>query len=65
MARIEHINGDLTQDPNVAVDILHAGPATDAEETASWVQNLLRRIHREVGEKSLQLSLPIVEPLFS
>ncbi|KAF5324389.1 hypothetical protein D9619_011373 [Psilocybe cf. subviscida] len=46
MARIEQLHG-ATQDPGIAVDDLRPESASDADEIASWVQNLLHHIHGE------------------
>lgn len=48
MAQIEHLNGDVSQDPNVVVDTLRPESASEAQATALWIQNILQRIHEEV-----------------
>jgi hypothetical protein len=48
MAQIELLHGDIAQDPNVVVDALRPESASDTEEIALWVQNLLQGIHSEV-----------------
>lgn len=56
MARIEQLHG-ATQDPGIAVDDLRPESASDADEIASWVQNLLHHIHGEVCQIRLEFEL--------
>lgn len=56
MALIEHVNGDLTQEPDIVLDPLSEDLGADVQEITEWMQSLLRRINREVSERNLGLS---------
>jgi hypothetical protein len=55
MALIKHLNGDVSRDCNIAVDVLRPQSESDAHEIALWVQNLLQRIHAEVRQIDLEV----------
>lgn len=63
MARIERLNGDMAQESDIVVDTLRPGSASDSEEIALWVQNLLQRIHGEVRQIDIALGLLILDLL--
>lgn len=64
MAQIERINGDLTLDPDVVAGFVLPESVSHADETALWVQDLLQRIHKQVGQSNLKPSSPILSLLF-
>jgi hypothetical protein len=62
MAQIELCCGDIAKAPGM-VDALRPESASDAEEIALWVQNLLQRIHSEVRYIDLQ-PVPNLDTIF-
>lgn len=57
MARIEQLHGDTTPDPKIVVDALRPESASDADEIAMWLQNVLQLIHGEVRQIGLELRI--------
>lgn len=60
MARIEHLNGDITHELTGVVTTLRPESSYDTDEIGLWVQNLLQRIHREVRWIDLELHLQVL-----
>lgn len=57
MAQIEHLYGDISRNPGVAVDALRPESASNADNIELWVYNLLKRIHGEVRWINLELQI--------
>lgn len=60
MARIDQLHGDVAQNPNIKTGTLRPETAFDVQETASWVENLLWDIRREVRQTILKIASPIL-----
>lgn len=54
MAQIDLVRGDISRDRTIVVDALRPESVFDAQETALWIQSLLRRIHAEVRQNHVE-----------